>query len=256
MERIIKPSDCLVIVGHGIEKVVGNKTDPAKAPRWEPTRFFYKLDERGFRTGFREKGITANDENVIVAGGTAETLAASELINQLQSRRKPFKLIIFAAGRPAYIQEHEPNNPGITEGRVMNRYLDKKVKVSKKAMKVFLDANRNTQDDIEGSLQTALEKDIRSLTFLTLKIRRPRCEALLEQTLAEHPEYAGLKIVFTSAEDLLRLRYKRHTKIFERILQEFYTSKAYELMKQREQQGIDALKDQSYKKRQIFRGNY
>lgn len=102
----------------------------------------------------------------------------------------------------------------------------------------------------------ALEKDIRSLTFLTLEIRRPRCEALLEQTLAEHPEYCRLKIGFASAEDFLRLRYKRHTKIFERILQEFQTSKAYELMRQREQQGIDALKDQSYKKRQIFRGNY
>lgn len=158
----VKPTDCLIIIGHGIEKV---------GERWQPTRYIQKLDSRGFRTGFREKGINADDENVIIGGGVAETLAAAYIIDNLQKNKHPLRLIIFAAGRPAYLDEQAPDNHEVTEGRVMDQYLKRKVKVSDETEKVFLDQNRNTQDDIERSLQTALQRGITSLVFLAIGIR-------------------------------------------------------------------------------------
>lgn len=199
-----------------------------------------------YRTGYRQKGIKADDESVIIGGGVAETLAAAQLINILQKKGHPLRLIIYAAGRPAYLDEQTPNDPEITEGRVMDQYLKKKVTIDAETEKVFLDQNRNTQDDIERSLQTAHERGINSLVFLAIVIRQARCKALLEQTLKDHSEYRSLKIDFLVAEDILRLRFQSHPQALDKILQQLHHSKAYQTMEQRDQEGIAALKKGNY----------
>lgn len=243
----IRPTECLVIIGHGIEKV---------GEKWQPTRYIQKLDVRGFRTGLRQKGINSEDENVIIGGGVAETLAAAYFIDTLQKNNHPLRLIIFAAGRPSYLDEQAPDSPEITEGRVMDQYLNRKVEVVDETDRVFLDQNRNTQDDIERSLQTAQQRRINNLAFLTIEIRQARCRALLEQTLKGHPEYSNLKIDFAVAEDILKLRFHSHPQALDKIVQQLQHSRAYQTMEQREQEGITALKKGNYTKRDIYKGNY
>ena len=243
----IKPTECLIIIGHGIEKVGKN---------WQPTRYIQKLDARGFRTGVRQKGISENDENVIIGGGVAEALAAAYFIDTVQKNNHPLRLIIFAAGRPAYLDEQEPDNPEITEGKIMDQYLNRKVKVTDKTEKVFLDQNRNTQDDIERSLQTARQRGMSSLAFLTIDIRQDRCRAILEQTLRNHPEYSNLDIGFVVAEDILRLRFHSHPQALDKILEQLHNSTAYDTMKQREKEGIEALDKENSTRKDMYKGNY
>lgn len=183
-------------------------------------------------------------------------MAAAQLINTLQKSGHPLRLIIYAAGRPAYLDEQAPNDPEITEGRVMDQYLKRKVTVAAETEKIFLYQNRNTQDDIELSLQTAQQRGINSLVFLAIGIRQARCKALLEQTLKDHSEYRSLKIDFLVAEDILRLRFHSHPQALDKIIQQLYRSRAYQTMKQREQEGIAALKEGSYIKKDIYKGNY
>lgn len=44
----VKLTECLVIIGHGIEKVVSTRIDASRVERWQPTRLIQKMDEKGF----------------------------------------------------------------------------------------------------------------------------------------------------------------------------------------------------------------
>lgn len=78
----------------------------------------------------------------------------------------------------------------------------------------------------------------------------------MEQTFKNYPEYRDLKIDFVVAEDILRLRFHSHPQALDKILQQLPPSRAYQTMEQREQEGIVALKEGSYIKKDNYKGNY
>ena len=110
-------TDAVIILGRGIEKLRENNS-------WIPCQYIQKVDEKGFRTGYREPDLDINTANTLVAGAEANIYAGIELFEQLLKKQQQPKLVIFAAGRPAYL-EKEPE--GFCEGNILKEVFDKNV---------------------------------------------------------------------------------------------------------------------------------
>lgn len=171
-----KPVDCLVLLGHSIEEVATAGGEIA----WKPTRLIQKLNENGWRTGERDTNLDPNDESAYVGGGNAVSIAAAEFFNQLTERAETSdaeapKLVVFAAGRPAYLKKC--NTPEeLSEGVPMTEVFQREIKPLKKYAPetLFLNDNKNTRDDIEKPVALAFERGLRRIAFVMLDVRIER----------------------------------------------------------------------------------
>lgn len=245
---VLQQPDCIVILGHGIEEVEANGKKV-----WRPSRLIQGLDENGWRTGVRDLNLNPDDEAASRGGGNAVTLAASQLFEDTNEIGRPPKLIVFAAGRSAYL-ERDPD-PTLNEGRVMKALFMRKTgfeKIGNRSDIVILDKNMNTHDDIANSLRLAFDKELRSVAFIMLDIKIARAQAFLDKIIEKSSKYLSLDIKFVPAEILLEERYMGHPfsmKEFTEIMKRFKQSKVYAATVEGESGGIAAILEGDYKGR-------
>jgi len=245
IETQIRPVECLVILGRGIEKVNVEGKEV-----WKPTRYIQRLNSKGFRTGSREPALGANDatetEKVFVAGGTANVLAGIEFYEMFKEKGQEPKLVIFAAGRPAYLDE-EP--AGFNEGEPMKEIFDRRIG-NEDHETIIQGDDKNTKDDVVNSLKNALEKGMETVAIINTEIAMPRTQEFYKLALQENPEFSQLKVYFIESERLLKERYKDNPVAlseFEKIQNELKSSEAWKYTKEREDGGIQAIRDGKYK---------
>lgn len=249
-EQPLFEAECLVIPGHSIELVgVG------KDKKWKPTRLIQKTNEKGWRTEQRDTALKGDDENAIVGGGNAVTIAAGQYFSDLERAGILPKLVIFAAGRPSYLNEQAPDKPTLNEGRPMLEAFEKETSVSGKLGKdnvVILGENKNTRDDVEKSIELAVSHRLTKIAFLLLELRLDRAEAFWKVIKSERPELAYLDVRFLPAEKFLKEKYKGHPGMFRKILTSFESSKAFLKTNEAEEGGTKAILEKQYK----GKGNY
>jgi hypothetical protein len=243
---IIPQTECLVVVGHGIERT--------EAGTWIPSRYIQQTID-GYRTAVKNIDLSPNDPNVLIAGGKIECLATIEAIEILREKPGFPRAIIYAAGRPSYLDRLEPNHPEISEGSVMNEYISRRVNIPDSTEKHILHSDKNTKDDIENALAIALRYGFKHITFIVLEIRIPRCFAFLEKAVEREPKLKDLKVNFVKAEELLGLRYgnfKAASHAWKNIETVVNSSNAYKVTKQNEDIGTAKVRDNEYNRS----GNY
>ena len=243
LEREIKPADCVVILGRGIEQV-----ETKKGKEWKPTGAIERLTEKGWHSGIREKELTPDAEgNVVIAGSNANVIAAVELFEELKKRKIPPKLIIFAAGRPAYLEQEEDKT--LTEGKILSKKFTSEIKSEDKVEMTILDKNKYTKDDIVESLRLSLDKGLHEITFITISLHKDRAEEFLKIVYSEHPELRKVSGRFIASEDLLSRRYSRSPsamRLYTKHLEELKKSPAWKLTEAREKKGISDLRSGKY----------
>lgn len=240
--------DGIAVLGRGIEK-----TETSGGEKWRPTRAIEKMAGR-YHSGRRERNISMQDEDesVVVAGANANAIAATELFEQLQKNGTPPSVVIFSAGRPAYI-EQDPDQ-SLSEGKILEQKFLRKVSVKTREAQpetIILDKNKNTKDDILTALQTAKEKGVRKLAIITIGLHVERSEEFYKLVVAENPELRGISVEFVPSEKLLEERYSKSpsaSKIFAKELKELKESSAYKRTEEREKRGVKQLREGTYNK--------
>jgi len=248
------PTDCLVQIGHSIVQT-GVKEDT-----WQLSSLLQFVEELGIAQDgfkkFRRLGqaapITSNSEHTIVGGGRLVTFATSTLFNKLTRQNTPPKTVIHCGGRPSYLDSAAPNQPDLTEARVMSEYFNKFVGDNPQKNNIIqleISNTTNTEDDIRRSLEVALANQSRKVTFVCLALRVPRCQYFLEQIRKENPEkYEDFEIKFVTAESVLRniAIEKNRLKEWEHFYTAFTQSPGYLRTVEAEQAGIAASQAGTY----------
>ena len=252
LEHELFPAECIVIPGHSIEFV----KRASGTGTWKPTRLIQGVNERGWRTGKRKLDLTPKSEDAIVGGGTAVTLAAAEYFSELKENGTPLKLIIFAAGRPAYLNENAPEDPELVEGKPMVKLFEQETRaieeLGEENVVVLWKGHKNTQDDVEKSIELAVSRGYTRIAFLLLELRLERAEAFWNAIRKEKPELNSLDVRFLAAEDFLRRRYKEHPEMARKIISAFESSRAFDKTKKSEVGGAKAVREGGYQ----GKGNY
>ncbi len=138
----------------------------------------------------------------MIGGANANVLALYHFYLQQDISGTSPKLVIFAAGRPPYLQ-NQPED--LSEGSVMaGKFLRKIASVGFSPPEILiLSQNRNTQDDMNKSLAVAHERGLNNLAFVTIAVQIRRADAFLRKLLSENQGWEGLNYTFISAEKIL-----------------------------------------------------
>lgn len=238
-EKKLPETDCLVVMGRGVERV-----ETSEGEKWKLSRYVQAIDEK--RPGRfllkteRIKGeVLAGDQSeMIISGGTAVVLGAVQYLEEVA--RKP--LVIMAGGRPEYLKEAPE---GIGEGSVMKGELLRHVQ----AAEVIASPDNDTYEGVLHSLQEAKTRGYDSIIFSTIELHMPRVQEFHKYVTEEHPEFKDIVATFVTSEDLLRRRYAENPARlanFEHIQRELHESEVWRITKEREERGIRKLRSGDY----------
>lgn len=238
-------AECIVVPGHSIERVdIGDKE------KWKPTRLIQGVNEKGWRIGKRNIDLDKDSDRAIVGGGNAVTLAAAQYYETLTKEGVPPKLVIFSAGRAAYLDEQAPEDPELCEAIPMvekfTRATDVLEELGEENIQI-LNKTKTTRDDVEQSVELAHSRGLKKIAFLLLDLRLARAEAFWQQMKELRPDLADMEVRFLAAEDFLRERYKDHPEIIDKILADFKSSTAYDTTDRAEKGGTEAVRQGDYK---------
>ena len=243
-EREPEPTDCVVVLGRGIEQV-----DTSAGKQWKPTRSIERLTDKGQHQGAREKGLDSEAAgDVVIAGANANVLASLQLFKEFNQKGKPPHLFIFAAGRPSYL-ENDPDKT-LTEGKILAEKFADRAEAEAKVEFTILDKNKNTKDDIVESLRLAFQRGLKSATFITISLHIARAEEFLKMAYNEYPELRAVTGRFVASEDLLMRRYADNPSaygLFIKGLENLKKSAAWERTEQREKKGLEDLRSGEYR---------
>lgn len=266
----IKPADCVVVFGRGIETVNLKQAGSSATEVWKPTRYIQRLEKsegqnRPMRTGKRslEKPLESfSPEDKIqemVGGGTANVIATAHIYELLQKRGQTPKEIIISGGRPGYLEKEEPN---ITEAKVMKSELLRRLKADSIAMPkdlfTLIEHSRNTKDDLVNSLRLCHEHGYKKVALVNASIAMGRTLAFYE-TIRDNPKdpdaaiFKELDIQFIPADDVLNMRMGKH---FDRIKAKLVETKAYKQTLENERIGEEKAHKSEYGQDVYGKGNY
>lgn len=243
----ILPTECLVQFGHSIEKGANDK--------WYLTRLLQTVEELGVapdgfkkfvRTGKREP-VNPSTTNAIVGGGVVNTAATVEIYRQLAERGEAPKVVVHCGGRAGYLDKAALDNPTISEGKVMQEAFNSRLG-EKPESQVLIEHGKTTEDDMRDGLDVALRNGCKSVTYVGLEIRLPRCKVFYEKITGETNKFNGITVNFVSAEDVIGdiARRKGRTAQWEKVLGEYKGSEGYKRTLEAELGGIQALKSGTY----------
>ncbi len=226
--------DVICALGRGIERV-----QTSAGERWRPTRYIEAVDDQGRHTGYRKRDASMNDNNSLIAGANANVLALCERWKQCRLLPHRLPVIVFAAGRPAYLSRAAPL---LTEGFILSEVFRRRARAEDCEM-VVLAQNRNTKDDIFECARLAAERKLRDLEVITVSVHVERVAEFVRLAQGERPQ---LRFHLLASEDILRRRYARFMK-FEAAYKEARASRAYLRTAAREAGGIEALRAGRYR---------
>lgn len=232
--------DALCVIGRGIERV---KTSNGYV--WRPTRFIEKLSPNGYHTGYREQSITPDGDSVVIAGANANVLAAIQLFEDFARTGMPPKLVIFAAGRPKYLDEVPDTT--LSEGVILAAKFKRWVKTENTYLPeiVIQSGNRNTRDDLEASLALAVEKGVKQLGFITVSVHIERVKEFFNLIRKCNSSFKDVDARFFTSENVLLDRY-RSVALYNKMLEQIQKSEAYKRTLDMERKGIEALRSGTY----------
>lgn len=184
---------------------------------------------------------TGNLENEVVGGGNSNILAAVHYLNRLYKRDKYVKEIIFAAGRPPYIQKLSET---MTEGEIMipkfqrlgNYYGLPDVPVGN------FRTNRNSWDDTRESLNYALRKGYKNVAIIQIGLQNPRINEFLKKAKSDNITLSGINVEVFDSWDILSGVSSHYKRIFESVEE----SMAYKKTAAMEEKGIQDLRSGKY----------
>jgi hypothetical protein len=225
--------EVLCLLGRGIEQVrMGSQMV------WRPTRYVERVTPEGRHTGFRHPSASANDDASLVAGSNAIVVAGHQLLqetNGFVARR----LVIFAAGRPLYLEGSSP--PGLTEGQVMLERL-RRCRDGMSFEHLILASNKNTRDDMRETCRTA---DLRGLTRVRAVTVSVHVARTLEFAREACREFPGVSVRVEGAEDILSRRYSGRRGVAA-MISAARNSPAQSRTLEWELRGLEALRAGSY----------
>ena len=228
-----EPIGALCVLGRGVERV-----QTRWGSVWRPTRYLEQPSKHGGHSGTRLPA-TPNDATALIAGSNASTLGACTLFNRLRRQGDPPNLVIFAAGRPAYLT----NESMMSEGVVLQQAFMRRLGVHARGTEMIILAdNRNTCDDINATAMLASERHITQVAIITVDVHIARAIEFARQVpgIARH-----LRLAFLTAEGLIRERYAERPCIL-RAIESVHSSEAYQRTDAREAQGLQALRAGTY----------
>jgi hypothetical protein len=223
-----------VVLGRGIERA-------GRTQCWRPTRYIEKPN--GWRhTGLRHQDTHMNDEDSIVAGSNANTLAAVDLTCKLMRAKHSAKLVVFAAGRPPYLAVEQAD---ISEGSIMAAAFKRRIGlcVTNPPAVIILDQNKNTQEDIEMGLMKVRDNGLTSAAIVTVAVHLPRVQEFCKQAQREFSQLKQLKVDFVCSEDVLASRHRLYRRLFNAV----WSSRAFHRTQVMEENGLRALREGRYK---------
>ena len=156
-----KPVGALCVLGRGIERVQTHW-----GAVWRPTRYLEQPSEHGGHSGTRHPAAPG-DATALIAGSNASTLAACTLFHRLRSQGAAPNLVIFAAGRPAYLAAEATLSEGLVLQRAFTRRLGDHARDTET---IVLAENRNTYDDINSTARLAAERRIAQVAIVTVGV--------------------------------------------------------------------------------------
>lgn len=223
--------EAIIVLGRGIAR--GKQG-------WRPTRYFEKLNNRQ-HSGTFDVSLDPDDEDTVVAGAMANTLATFHLFKDLALQGYPPRLIIFAAGRPKYL-ENEPKT--LSEGAILREQIFRRLTRNNIPLPetIILTNNKNTRDDIEESLRILADRGINRTSAITVELHQGRTAEFLRLALENAPEQGRPEIELLASENLLRSVDQRYRRLFE----EAKKLPPYLRTEAMEQEGLARLKDGTY----------
>ncbi|HLJ48461.1 MAG TPA: hypothetical protein VKU01_20745 [Bryobacteraceae bacterium] len=228
----------ICVLGRGIEKVHTRSGDV-----WKPTRYIERPTSKGAHSGERVPGNNLNDDISLIAGAHANVLAACQLFEELKASGDTPHIVVFAAGRPAYLAS-DPD-PSLSEGRVLADVFIRKLRGATLDTEILvLSHNRDTKDDIDECMTLALSRGISGLAVITVGLHIARASEFAKLA----PQYGkGIDLRFIAAEELLLRRYATFSSLRGRLTS-IANSPAYKRTLDRENRGIEALRSGGYKR--------
>jgi len=234
--------ELLVILGRSVEFTVEKgrlKFRPTGIySRWNPeTRDL--IPELNFANPPR-----GNSEDTYVSGGNSNVLGAIHYLRDLSMRGHYVKEIVFAAGRPPYLQKLTDS---MTEGDIMlGRFnvLARHYSLPEVPIGNFR-SNRNTWDDVKETLRLAKEKGYINVAMVSIGLHLPRiAEFIKEYESREGARLnSDLNIQLLDSWTILSEASSHYKEIFKNAEK----SEAYKKTFEMEENGIRQLKNGTYK---------
>ena len=220
-EEYNAPYECIVVLGRGIEKV-----QQKGSYVWKPTSLIERTDKRGAHTGYRLNNSI--DTISMIGGSNANVIAAYHLFKSLSASEKPPETIMFAAGRPQYLEKESFD---VCEGVVLAKKFITKLtgknypvnfndvddyKVADIGLvKIILEwQNKNTFSDIKRSLEIASSSGMENIAFITIGVHLPRSAIMLYKIIENNPHLCRTLPRFLSADKILSAGNPRYERIF------------------------------------------
>lgn len=266
----IKPADCVVFFGRGIERVNIKQANGSKREVSKPTRYIQRLEKPSGQSGAVRTGKRSLEEPLhsfspedevqeMVGGGTANVIAAAHVYEVLKQRGQVPKEIIISGGRPKYLENQEPT---LTEAKVMKRELLRKLGSDRSSIAedkvTILEESKNTQDDLINSLRLCHSRGYRNVALVNADIAMGRTKAFFDTILEDpkdpdHQIFKELNVQFISADDVLELRMGKR---FRKIKQQLTKTAAYEGTVKNEAIGEEKVRFGKYGEGGHGKGNY
>lgn len=246
LHELIPQTDCVVHFGHSIGKGQDGK--------WYLTRLLQTVEELGqapdgfrrfIRTGQRD-WVTPNNPSAIVGGGVIAAVAAVEMYRHLKDRGQTPKVVVQCGGRPGYLDKAAPEDPNLSEAKIMRQFFTNRL--GHDPQQFLVEHGLTTEDDVRNGLEIAKQQKCKSVTFVGLDIRLPRCRVFYENITSQTNRYDDLEVNFLAAEDVIGdiAARRGRTPQWEKVLREYQESEGYKRTLEAEQGGIQALKANTY----------
>lgn len=223
--------EAIIVLGRGVGK--------DKQGRWRPTAYYEQM-KNGQHSGLFDNNPDLEDENTVVGGGNANTLATYHLFTKLNRRGISPKLIIFAAGRPDYLAAEPPEvSEGIAMKQILFRRLDREE--IERPETAILKENKNTKDDIKESLRILIEQGIRNAVIITVQIHTERTREFMKMAKAAVGD-EDIELTLIASEEILGEISPKYQRIF-RMAQNMTPFKRTVI---KEKTGVEAIRGGEY----------
>ncbi len=256
-ERLLPATDCLIILGGGIDEVTTRNVETLEEETiWKPSRYVVgtdaSLEARDKRIGTR-KPLEKDEQlggDLVIHGGTAHLLAGIQFLDEMKQHGSLPQRTGFAMGRPDYI-DNVTSDLEADEGVVQLREFERRTGPDAfpgMVIEARGEGSKNTAGDLLNGLKAVHDRGLRRAVIILTEARMERTKTICAILKERFPKLAGIETTFISSEDLLRRRYSGSaaSAMFEKIQQHLKARPLWEETRKREESGVVDLKKGAY----------